>query len=75
MPDSMAYADVVLRLVRHFEHAEYLRGLRPAIPAACRAVIPPVGESLPNTEIFRRLAGRFGFSDAAFRESDAEADG
>jgi hypothetical protein len=31
-----------------------------------------VGESLPNTEIFRRLAAKFGFTDAAFRESDAE---
>jgi anaerobic selenocysteine-containing dehydrogenase len=36
------------------------------------AVIPPVGESLPNTEIFRRLAARFGFTDSAFTENDAE---
>ncbi|TLZ59024.1 MAG: molybdopterin oxidoreductase family protein, partial [Gammaproteobacteria bacterium] len=35
-------------------------------------VIPPVGQSLPNTEIFRRLAARFGFSDPAFTASDAE---
>src|SRR5262249_34149475 len=34
--------------------------------------IPPVGEALPNTEIFRRLAARFGFGDPIFRESDAE---
>jgi anaerobic selenocysteine-containing dehydrogenase len=27
---------------------------------------------LPNTEIFRRLAARFGFDDAMFRDSDAE---
>src|SRR4029434_7421992 len=27
---------------------------------------------LPNTEIFRRLAARFGFTDSAFRASDAE---
>src|SRR5205807_1850460 len=36
------------------------------------AVIAPVGESLPNTEIFRRLAARFGLTDPAFRVSDAE---
>src|SRR3546814_5977948 len=36
------------------------------------AVIPPVGEALPNTEIFRRLAARFGFDDPCFRASDAE---
>jgi anaerobic selenocysteine-containing dehydrogenase len=35
-------------------------------------VIPPVGESLPNTEIFRRLAARFGFDDACFRAGDRE---
>jgi anaerobic selenocysteine-containing dehydrogenase len=33
-------------------------------------VIPPVGESLPNTEIFRRLARRFGFDEPLFRDSD-----
>jgi anaerobic selenocysteine-containing dehydrogenase len=31
-----------------------------------------VGESLPNTEIFRRLAARFGFDDPAFLASDVE---
>jgi anaerobic selenocysteine-containing dehydrogenase len=35
-------------------------------------VIPPVGEALPNTEIFRRLAARFGFTDPAFTASDAD---
>jgi len=36
------------------------------------AVVPPVGESLPNTEIFRRLAARFGFDEPCFKASDAE---
>ncbi|HLJ04945.1 MAG TPA: molybdopterin dinucleotide binding domain-containing protein, partial [Acetobacteraceae bacterium] len=31
-----------------------------------------LGESLPNTEIFRRLATRFGFNDSCFAASDAE---
>ena len=35
-------------------------------------VIPPVGASLPNTEIFRRLAARFGFDEAMFKDSDAQ---
>ena len=35
-------------------------------------VIRPRGESQPNTEIFRRLAARFGFTDRAFTASDAE---
>ena len=32
----------------------------------------PLGESLPNTEIFRRLAGRFGFTEPCFAADDAE---
>ena len=34
-------------------------------------MIRPRGESLPNTEIFRRLAARFGFDDPIFTASDA----
>ena len=30
-----------------------------------------MGEALPNTEIFRRLARRFGFTDPAMQASDA----
>jgi anaerobic selenocysteine-containing dehydrogenase len=32
--------------------------------------IAPLGQSLPNSEIFRRLAHRMGFADACFGESD-----
>ena len=35
-------------------------------------MIPPVGEALPNTEIFRRLAKRFGFTDPCFKATDAQ---
>ena len=35
-------------------------------------MIPPLGESLPNTEIFRRLAARFGFAEPCFRATDEE---
>ncbi len=72
MTDSMAYADVVLPACTHFEHADIYAAYGQQFLQRAAAVIPPVGESLPNTEIFRRLAARFGFSDAAFRESDAE---
>jgi len=72
MTDSMAYADVVLPACTHFEHADIYPAYGQQFLQRAEAVIPPVGESLPNTEIFRRLAARFGFSDAAFRESDAE---
>lgn len=72
MTDSMQYADVILPAASHFEYADiygsygqnYLQRAEPAIPC--------VGQSLPNTEIFRRLAARFGFTDVAFRASDKQ---
>jgi anaerobic selenocysteine-containing dehydrogenase len=72
MTDSMAYADVILPACTHFEHDDIYPAYGQQFLQRAEAVIPPVGESLPNTEIFRRLAARFGFSDAAFRASDAE---
>ena len=71
MTDSMAYADVVLPACTHFEHADIYAAYGQQYLQRAEAVIPPVGESLPNTEIFRRLAAKFGFSDTAFTESDA----
>jgi anaerobic selenocysteine-containing dehydrogenase len=72
MTDSMAYADVVLPACTHFEHADLYPAYGQQYLQRTEPVIPPVGESLPNTEIFRRLAARFGFADAAFRASDTE---
>jgi anaerobic selenocysteine-containing dehydrogenase len=72
MTDSMAYADVILPACTHFEHADIYAAYGQQYLQRAEAVIPAVGESLPNTEIFRRLAAKFGFSDAAFKLSDAE---
>jgi anaerobic selenocysteine-containing dehydrogenase len=72
MTDSLAYADIVLPACTHFEHADLFPAYGHHHLQRAEAVISPVGESLPNTEIFRRLAARFGFDEAAFRASDAE---
>ncbi|MDB6082971.1 MAG: oxidoreductase, molybdopterin-binding protein [Gammaproteobacteria bacterium] len=72
MTDSMAYADVVLPACTHFEHADLYAAYGQQYLQRAAPVIPPVGESLPNTEIFRRLAATFGFDDAAFGASDAD---
>lgn len=72
MTDSMAYADVILPACTHFEHADIYAAYGQQYLQRAEAVIPAVGESLPNTEIFRRLAAKFGFSDAAFKLSDSE---
>jgi len=72
MTDTMAYADVILPACTHFEHADVYAAYGQQYLQRAEPVIPPVGESLPNTEIFRRLAARFAFDDAAFRQTDSE---
>jgi anaerobic selenocysteine-containing dehydrogenase len=68
--DTVDYADIVLPATTFLEHTDlyyayghfYLQLARPALPAP--------GETLPNTEIFRRLASRMGFEEPCFRDSD-----
>ena len=72
MTDSMTYADVVLPAASHFEHADLYPAYGQHWLQRAEPVISPQGEALPNTEIFRRVAARFGFSDPIFRASDAE---
>lgn len=70
MTDSLAYADVILPACSHFEHNDIYAAYGHGYLQRAEPVIPPVGESLPNTEIFRRLAARFGFDDSLFAASD-----
>jgi anaerobic selenocysteine-containing dehydrogenase len=72
MTDSMKYADVILPAATHFEYDDiYCAYGQPYVQRAT-PVIPTVGEALPNTEIFRRLAARFGFNEALFKASDKD---
>ena len=72
MTESMAYCDIVLPAATHFEYADLYAAYGHHWLQRAEPVIPPQGESLPNTEIFRRLARRFGFADALLQASDAE---
>ncbi len=72
MTDSMRYADVVLPAASHFEHADLYAAYGQHWLQRAEPVIPAQGEALSNTEIFRRLAARFGFADPVFTASDAE---
>ncbi|OIQ35327.1 MAG: molybdopterin-binding oxidoreductase [Roseobacter sp. MedPE-SWchi] len=72
MTDSMAYCDVILPAASHFEFDDIYGAYGQNYLQRAAPVIPHVGESLPNTEIFRRLAARFGYTDPLFRASDAQ---
>ncbi len=72
MTDSMKYCDVVLPACTSFEHADLYAAYGQNYLQRAEAVVPPVGESRPLTDIFRSLATRFGFDDPAFTASDEE---
>lgn len=72
MTDSMVFADVILPAASHFEYDDIYGAYGQNYVQRAAPVIPCVGESLPNTEIFRRLAARFSYDDPAFSASDEE---
>jgi anaerobic selenocysteine-containing dehydrogenase len=72
MTDSMRFADIVLPASSHFEHPDVYAAYGTHWLQRADRVIPPQAQSLPNTEIFRRLAKRFGFTDAVFTATDAD---
>ncbi len=72
MTDSVRYADIVLPACSNFEHADLYPAYGQHFLQRTEPVIAPLGEALPNTEIFRRLAARFGFTEAVFQATDSE---
>ena len=70
--DTADYADIVLPATTQLEQWDvhtayghlYVLGNTPAIA--------PLGEALPNSEVFRRLAARMGFDEPCFRDSDED---
>lgn len=72
LTDSLRWADVVLPAASHFEHDDLFAAYGQHWLQRAAPVIPCQGEALPNTEIFRRLAARFGFTGPAFTATDPE---
>ena len=72
MTDSMKFADVILPAASHFESDDIYGAYGQNYVQRAKPVISPVGSALPNTEIFRRLAARFGFDDPMFQDSDED---
>jgi anaerobic selenocysteine-containing dehydrogenase len=72
MTDSMKFCDIVLPAASHFEFDDIYTAYGHSYLQRAEPVIPTVGESLPNTEVFRRLARAFGFTDTMFEDSDRQ---
>ncbi len=70
--DTVDYADIVLPATTQLEHIDVHASYGHQYIIANNAAIDPLGESKPNTEIFRLLAQRMGFSEDCFRDTDDE---
>jgi anaerobic selenocysteine-containing dehydrogenase len=70
--DTVDYADIVLPATTQLEHHDIHKAYGHLYVLANNPAIAPVGESLPNSEVFRRLAARLGFTEACFRDSDED---
>jgi anaerobic selenocysteine-containing dehydrogenase len=68
--DTADYADILLPATSQLEHFDIHSSYGHLYVQLNRPSIAPLGEAIPNTELFRRLAARMGFDEPALRESD-----
>jgi len=70
--DTCDYADIVLPATTQLEHHDVHTAYGHLYVVANSPAIAPLGESLPNSEAFRRLAARMGFAEECFSDSDED---
>jgi anaerobic selenocysteine-containing dehydrogenase len=68
--DTADYADYVLPATTQLEHWDVHASYGHTDALLNRPAIAPIGESRPNTQIFRELARLMGFTDSCFSEDD-----
>jgi Anaerobic dehydrogenases, typically selenocysteine-containing len=72
MTDTAELADLVLPATTQLEHADLHTSYGHLYVLWNEPSIAPLGEALPNSEIFRRIAAAMGYTDEIFRDSDEE---
>ncbi len=70
--DTTDFADFVLPAASFLEFDDLVASYFDLSLSAQVGAIPPIGDSLPNQEIFRRLAASMGLDDPELFESDDE---
>jgi anaerobic selenocysteine-containing dehydrogenase len=70
MTDTARHADIVLPATTQIEHLDLGIAWGHLYLSLNRPAIAPLGQSLPNTEIFRRLAAAMGLDRPELRDSD-----
>lgn len=72
MTDTADYADIVLPATTQLEQDDIMFSWGHLFVTYNHQSIEPIGEAVPNTEMFRRLAAAMGFDDPVFRRTDQE---
>jgi anaerobic selenocysteine-containing dehydrogenase len=70
--DTADFADVLLPATTTLEHYDVHKAYGHLYLSLSRPAIAPLGEALPNTELFRRLAARLGLDHPSLRETDEQ---
>ena len=70
LTDTADHADYVLPATTQLEHWDIHMAYGHTDVLLNRPAIAPVGQALPNSEIFRRLARAMGWADPCFSEDD-----
>ncbi|WP_291989764.1 molybdopterin oxidoreductase family protein [Candidatus Accumulibacter sp. ACC007] len=70
--DTADYADILLPATSHMEQLDIHKSYGHLHVQVNQPAIPPLGEALSNTELFRRLAREMSFSEACFADSDED---
>ena len=68
--DTADYADYVLPATTQLEHWDVHLSYGHTDALLNRPALAPLGESRPNTQIFRELAQRMGFTEDCFQDDD-----
>jgi anaerobic selenocysteine-containing dehydrogenase len=69
MTDTARYADIVLPATSSLEQPDLYRCYGSYVSQSCNAVIPPVGESKSNWQVFSLLAGGMDWEEPFFRQT------
>jgi anaerobic selenocysteine-containing dehydrogenase len=72
MTDTARYADIVLPTTTQIEHLDLMNAWGHLYVSLNLPAIEPLGECLPNTEIFRRLASALALDAPGLADSDEQ---
>ena len=70
--DTARYADIVLPATTQLEQFDLMFSWGHLYLTLNEPAVEPLGDAVPNTELFRRLAAAMGFDDPFWKRSDEE---